>query len=136
MQNLYPYFRKGVKLYIIAAAIAVAFTLIIGSAHADISNPHPLPPSTSVTATMLKAGAVTPAKLSSGSLFTFTGASPNSIIANGIEATSSFQAPASTTFNGVHYAWPSTGGLKGEVIQTDGSGNLSFVNPASNALTA
>ncbi len=68
------------------------------------------------------------------STLAFTGSSPT-ITATGTStiAFTRLSVSATTTLNGIAYGWPSADGSSGQVLQTNGSGTLSWATPASGA---
>jgi len=118
----------------VIVALAAVFTFS-GFAKADINNPHPVPPANTVTTSMLKDGIVTSPKLSETDTFYMKALVATTTTASSTTITGDLTAPASTTFNGVHYKWPSADGTSGQLLNTDGSGNLGFTS-VSNTYTA
>ncbi len=64
----------------------------------------------------------------------------NDITAGGTGSFANLVVPGFTTFNGVQYLWPAADGAAGEVLTTDGAGNLIWtgavtVNPLEHVVT-
>ena len=148
--------KKYVFEYLILLCVLVV-AADISLAHADISNPHPLPPTNTVTNGMLTATAVqdnvvaptagiaiskitgtngagtipfqSGGGLSSDPALHYQTSGRRLFITNGsIEA-------SSTNFGGVSDTWPSADGTAGQFLSTNGAGVLSYAN-AGTQITA
>jgi hypothetical protein len=113
-------------LYGVAAVIGVCLLLAIfqSTANADVSNPHPTPPSNSITNAMLQTGIVHNNNLVETDTFNasgFTATTTHSDVAydGALDVTG-----ASTTINGVNLQWPSTQCANKQTWQNNGSGTL------------
>lgn len=133
--------------------IATFFIVLIGllwatKSRADISNPHPTPPSNSVTNAMLTSTAVTDGVVSTSAAINLSklsqtgdssfipfgtgsglGTSSKLFFTSGtntFNSTGSTTLGATTTINGVQYVWTGSQATANYVLQNDGSGNLSW----------
>lgn len=131
----HPFLMKMIAVTIGLAALT-AVTAFFQVAHADINNPHSTPPSNSITNAMLKSNIIAPGNIQQGNSFQFYGGAYPSLQGDTIQATSSLQAPASTTFNGVGYQWPSSQGAANSTFTNDGSGNLSWAVTSTGVLSS
>lgn len=148
---------KTMQQIVAGTAIALAVVSMLGlltrSAHADINNPHSLPPNNSVTHVMLRTGIVDDTNVSgtagiqlyklgtsldtglilfggASSVATDTALSYNST-GHVLRTTGLITGQASTTFNNVPYTLPSSQGAASTQLTNDGSGNLSWSSPVS-----
>lgn len=143
---------KKILKAILVVELALAAMFLVGAAvpaSADINNPHPVPANGSVNTLQLADGAVTDAKVAAAAaiqLFKLgtTNDATDIPFSNGtnLATSSSFTldsngptvdttriavSSASTSFNGVHYAWPASQASGGnQVLTNDGTGSLSW----------
>ena len=132
--------RKGsgkvTAAFLLASAVLLAIGFSTRAANADISNPHPTPPTNSITNAMLQSGSVAPAQIQQGNTFTFTGGSGSSIKVDSIVSTSSQTLAASTTIGGVGYQFPGSQGAANTTLQNNGTGVLTWTQSAANQTIA
>ena len=151
-------FKRYAFEILAVAAIAVSVVVIVSGprAHADIINPHPVPPSNSVTNGMLKDGIVTDSKVSSsahidlgkigtstddkkvvygtgGALGTSSNLTYNSS-SNELTVVGGKISATSTNFNGQDITFPSTQGGSGDVLTNQGGNVLAWQTAASNGI--
>lgn len=120
------------KRQAIAIGISMGLILIVGLiktiAHADISNPHPTPPSNSVTQTMLTAASVGTNQIDNSQAFTFASSTHGKLLAGSLTATSSTNLTQTVTYGTVPHTYPSSQCANNQVEVNNGSGVLSCSN--------
>lgn len=141
-----------------ALCVCAVLTLGLSIVKADISNPHPTPPTNSITHAMLQAGIVTDSnvqagagiqsnkisggngdgtipfsdfgKLSTSTNFTYATSTNKLTVKLGILVASS------TCLGSYCQTWPTTDGVSGQALTTNGSGTFGFTTLAASKLTA
>jgi hypothetical protein len=135
--------HKGWKIVVgaplIMGCILIALGLMAKGASADISNPHPTPPSNSITNVMLQTSIINPNNINIPQQFEFQNVVATSTTVATSTVTGALVAASSTftgeeSHNGVVYTFPSSQGANGSQIQNDGSGNLSWSTPSNHTL--
>jgi hypothetical protein len=138
--------KASIAAYLLILAFAVGLTIV----SADISNPHPVPPSNSVTTALLTQSAVTDYNIASSTGIQITkisgGTIPGGIPFNNgsaldyhssltyssstkvLQIVGGTIAETSTRFGGVGQTWPVAQCAINQVYQNDGNGNLSCAN--------
>lgn len=149
--------KRSDKIAYISIILTAIFSIGYSVVSADISNPHPTPPSNSVTAAMLTADAVTDPAVSSTANISATklvvrGAPGGVLIANGATIATTSQlilatstpdleviggriSATTTSFNGVLEAWPSTDCTATQVLTGTGANAYICKAPPSPAST-
>lgn len=144
--------KKSFVAFAIAAAIVLALGVRAEISKADISNPHPVPPTASVTGTIIANFTITDANMATGAAVnlskisqtgdaTFIPYGSGSGLAttskltfnpaiNTFSSIGSTTLGATTTINGVQYVWPSTQGSVSSALVNNGSGVVSWAAAA------
>lgn len=108
----------------IFAGIGIAGMTML--AHADVSNPHPTPPTNSVTNAMLQQSIINPGNINIPNVFLFRNIQATSTTEATSTVTGEITLPASTTINTVPYKWPSAQGAANTTLNNDGVGNITW----------